>query len=82
MKKDQSGKTLGPLFETSLPDQGRYPMNRGGRDVVWNLVRSDIAQSRRYLMITRYTSLEYLLEKLGGELNARECVEILLIHSD
>ncbi len=33
-------------------------------------------------MITGYTSLEYLLEKLGGELNARECVEIVLIHSD
>ena len=78
MKEDHSGNTLGPLFETSLPDHERYPMNRGGRDVVWNLVKKDIAESRKYLIITGYTSLEYLVEKLGGGLDAREFVEIVL----
>ena len=78
MRGGHSGKTLGPLFEATLPDQERYPMNRGGRDVVWNLVKKDIAESRKYLMITGYTSLEYLVDKLGGGLDARECVEIVL----
>ena len=78
MKEDHSGKTPLTLFDSNLPDHEKYPMNRGGRDVVWNLVEKDIAESRRYLIITGYTSLEYLVEKLGGRLGARECIEIVL----
>ncbi|MFO8028475.1 MAG: SNF2-related protein [Cyclonatronaceae bacterium] len=78
MGQNDIENAFGPLFQTSLPDHDKYPMNRGGRDVVWNLVKEDIADSRRYLMITGYTSLEYLVEKLGGSLDARECIEIVL----
>ncbi len=66
MKEDHSGKTPWTLFDPKLPDHDKYPMNWGGRDVVWNLVEKDIAESRRYVIITGYASLEYLVEKLGG----------------
>ena len=78
MQEDHSGNTAWTLFDSNLPDHEKYPMNRGGREVVWNLVEKDITESRRYLIITGYTSLEYLVEKLGGRLGARECTEIVL----
>ena len=66
------------MFDSQLPEHVDYPMNRGGKEVVWNLIRRDIAESDTYLIITGYSSLAFLAEQLGDKLNARSCIEIVL----
>ncbi|MFW6347175.1 MAG: SNF2-related protein [Cyclonatronaceae bacterium] len=67
------------LFTDSdpLPDHAEYPSNIGTQRSE-SLIHQDIRESRRYLIITGYSSLEYLIKTFGNALDAEETVEIVL----
>jgi len=50
---------------TSWPDQGRHPLNIGGNSVA-SVVRGDLESSEETLIVTGYSSLEYVIDKLGA----------------
>ncbi len=78
MTKEHPSAPQGSLFDSQLPEHADYPMNRGGEEVVWNVIRRDIAESDTYLIITGYSSLAFLAEQLGSRLQARSRIEIVL----
>ncbi|MDT8376428.1 MAG: SNF2-related protein [Mariprofundaceae bacterium] len=55
---------------STWPDQERHPLNIGGHSVS-SVVRSDLESSEEILIVTGYSSLEYVIDKLGS-LHAKE----------
>ncbi|MFU8861631.1 MAG: SNF2-related protein [Cyclonatronaceae bacterium] len=67
------------LFNDQLPDHERFPLNRDpGDQRVIRLVREDMSASERYLIITGYSSLEYMIEELGRRSSSGKPVDIVL----
>ncbi|TVQ09165.1 MAG: hypothetical protein EA364_14550 [Balneolaceae bacterium] len=67
------------LFRDQFPDHERFPLNRDmGEQRVIRLVRKDMAASQRYLIITGYSSLEYMIEELGRRSLSDTPVDIVL----
>ncbi|MCC5935519.1 MAG: hypothetical protein JJU35_14825 [Balneolales bacterium] len=66
------------LFSTAhLPEQEQFPMNQQGVQTL-RFIRADIKDSADYVVITGYSSLSFIVEQLGRDLDARGCVSIVL----
>lgn len=61
--REQDSSNLFSL-EFSLPDPACYPTNIGNKTL--HLIRDDMRQSISYLIVTGYSSLEFLVGELGG----------------
>lgn len=79
MSDDSQQHGLSNLFSISdpLPEADQYPTNVS-KPRAEQLIHQDIRQSQRYLIITGYSSLEYLIRAFGSRLDAEEVVEIVL----
>lgn len=66
------------FFSKDPPPDLSYPMNAPNHRATIELIRQDIRDSENYMIITGYTSLEYLIRQFGDDLSAQEKTEIVL----
>lgn len=79
MHNDFQNSGSSDLFSNSdpLPEAEKYPTNVN-KPSAERLIHNDIRESQRYLIITGYSSLEYLIRAFGNWLDAEETVEVVL----
>lgn len=79
MPENKDMQSQQDIFSVLAPPARHYPMNVEGQQQTISFIREDIRESGTYLIITGYSSLDFLIRELGNpKLNARNCVEVVL----